>query len=183
MIHKKISMANFLLIFEYITILIDFPMRVCLWHVSPKPLFFPFCPVVQDHSNFKMCFPWKMKILMIWLLLTKRFFGILRYLILSHLYFSVAANVYCHVIFQNNVFVMSNKKSKYPILQVDLRLVSLRFPLYWSISLHLLFQSPAAKLLGISYRLISDLVVIIVFAAIGGIVFSCLGQPVCNLTN
>jgi Kef-type K+ transport system membrane component KefB len=42
---------------------------------------------------------------------------------------------------------MSNKKSKYPILQVDL-------------------------------RLISDLVVIIVFAAIGGIVFSCLGQPV-----
>lgn len=48
---------------------------------------------------------------------------------------------------QNNVFVMSNKKSKYPILQVDL-------------------------------RLISDLVVIIVFAAIGGILFSCLGQPV-----
>jgi Kef-type K+ transport system membrane component KefB len=48
---------------------------------------------------------------------------------------------------KNNVFVMSNKKSKYPILQVDL-------------------------------RLISDLVVIIVFAAIGGIVFSCLGQPV-----
>ncbi|KAG2262283.1 hypothetical protein Bca52824_069362 [Brassica carinata] len=38
---------------------------------------------------------------------------------------------------KNNVFVMSNKKSKYPILQVDL-------------------------------RLISDLVVIIVFAAVGG---------------
>lgn len=35
--------------------------------------FFSFCPAVQDHSNFKMCFPWKMKILMIWLLLTKRF--------------------------------------------------------------------------------------------------------------
>ncbi|XP_052186971.1 K(+) efflux antiporter 5 [Diospyros lotus] len=48
---------------------------------------------------------------------------------------------------KDNVFVMSNKKSKYPILQVDL-------------------------------RLISDLVVIIVSAAIGGIVFSCLGQPV-----
>ncbi|XP_010555631.1 PREDICTED: K(+) efflux antiporter 5 [Tarenaya hassleriana] len=48
---------------------------------------------------------------------------------------------------KNNVFVMSNKKSKYPVLQVDV-------------------------------RLISDLVVIIVFAAIGGIVFSCLGQPV-----
>ncbi|CAK8533325.1 unnamed protein product [Lathyrus sativus] len=45
---------------------------------------------------------------------------------------------------KDNVFVMSNKKSKYPVLQVDL-------------------------------RLISDLVVIIVSAAIGGIVFSCLG--------
>ncbi|XP_044468090.1 K(+) efflux antiporter 5-like isoform X1 [Mangifera indica] len=48
---------------------------------------------------------------------------------------------------KDNVFVMSNKKSKYPVLQVDL-------------------------------RLISDLVVIIVSAAIGGIIFSCLGQPV-----
>ncbi|QCD95104.1 monovalent cation:H+ antiporter-2 [Vigna unguiculata] len=48
---------------------------------------------------------------------------------------------------KDNVFVMSNKKSKYPVLQVDL-------------------------------RLISDLVVVIVSAAIGGIVFSCLGQPV-----
>ncbi|KAK4283186.1 hypothetical protein QN277_000167 [Acacia crassicarpa] len=48
---------------------------------------------------------------------------------------------------KDNVFVMSNKKSKYPILQVDL-------------------------------RLISDLVVVIVSAAIGGILFSCLGQPV-----
>ncbi|XP_041008122.1 K(+) efflux antiporter 5-like isoform X2 [Juglans microcarpa x Juglans regia] len=48
---------------------------------------------------------------------------------------------------KDNVFVMSNKKSKYPVLQVDL-------------------------------RLISDLVVVIVSAAIGGIIFSCLGQPV-----
>ncbi|XP_076944767.1 K(+) efflux antiporter 5-like isoform X3 [Bidens hawaiensis] len=48
---------------------------------------------------------------------------------------------------QDNVFVISNKKSKYPILQVDI-------------------------------RLISDLVVIIVSAAIGGIICSCLGQPV-----
>ncbi|KAI3918131.1 hypothetical protein MKX01_041451 [Papaver californicum] len=48
---------------------------------------------------------------------------------------------------KDNVFVMSNKKSKYPVLQVDL-------------------------------RLISDLVVVIVSATIGGIVFSCLGQPV-----
>ncbi|KAL0382310.1 UNVERIFIED_CONTAM: K(+) efflux antiporter 5 [Sesamum calycinum] len=48
---------------------------------------------------------------------------------------------------KDNVFVMSNKKSKYPVLQVD-------------------------------FRLISDLVVVIVSAAIGGIIFSCLGQPV-----
>lgn len=48
---------------------------------------------------------------------------------------------------KDNEFVMSNKKSKYPILQVDL-------------------------------RLISDLVVVIVSAAIGGIISSCLGQPV-----
>ncbi|CAI0398910.1 unnamed protein product [Linum tenue] len=48
---------------------------------------------------------------------------------------------------KDNVFVMSNKKSKYPVLQVDL-------------------------------RLISDLVVVIVSAAIGGIIFSCLGQPI-----
>nr|GEW63598.1 K(+) efflux antiporter 5 [Tanacetum cinerariifolium] len=48
---------------------------------------------------------------------------------------------------QDNVFVISNKKSKYPILQVDV-------------------------------RLISDLVVTIVSAAIGGIICSCLGQPV-----
>ncbi|KAK6155804.1 hypothetical protein DH2020_010052 [Rehmannia glutinosa] len=48
---------------------------------------------------------------------------------------------------KDNVFVMSNRKSKYPVLQVD-------------------------------FRLISDLVVVTVSAAIGGIVFSCLGQPV-----
>ncbi|KAJ3682075.1 hypothetical protein LUZ60_014648 [Juncus effusus] len=48
---------------------------------------------------------------------------------------------------EDNVFVMSNRKSKFPVLQVDL-------------------------------RLISDLVVIIVSATIGGIFFSCLGQPV-----
>ncbi|GFQ05005.1 k(+) efflux antiporter 5 [Phtheirospermum japonicum] len=48
---------------------------------------------------------------------------------------------------KDNVFVMSNKKSKYPVLQVD-------------------------------FRLISDLVVVVVSAATGGIIFSCLGQPV-----
>ncbi|XP_073001850.1 K(+) efflux antiporter 5-like isoform X2 [Typha latifolia] len=48
---------------------------------------------------------------------------------------------------KDNVFVMSNRKSKYPVLQVDL-------------------------------RLISDLAVVIVSATIGGITFSCMGQPV-----
>ncbi|XP_074562627.1 K(+) efflux antiporter 5-like isoform X1 [Curcuma longa] len=48
---------------------------------------------------------------------------------------------------KDNVFVMSNRKTKYPVLQVDL-------------------------------RLISDLVVVIVSATIGGIMFSFLGQPV-----
>ncbi|MQM02773.1 hypothetical protein Taro_035547, partial [Colocasia esculenta] len=48
---------------------------------------------------------------------------------------------------EDNVFVMSNRKSKYPKLQLDL-------------------------------RLISDLVVVIVSATIGGITVSCLGQPV-----
>ncbi|XP_020572862.1 K(+) efflux antiporter 5 isoform X2 [Phalaenopsis equestris] len=48
---------------------------------------------------------------------------------------------------KDNVFVMSNRKSKYPVLQLDL-------------------------------RLISDLVVVIVSATIGGITFSLLGQPV-----
>jgi len=48
---------------------------------------------------------------------------------------------------KDNVFVMSNPKSKYPILKLDV-------------------------------RFIFDLVVVIVSAAIGGIVFACLGQPV-----
>ncbi|ERN15253.1 K(+) efflux antiporter 4 isoform X1 [Amborella trichopoda] len=47
----------------------------------------------------------------------------------------------------DNVFVMSNPKSKFPVLKLDL-------------------------------RLISDLVVVTVSAAIGGIVFACMGQPV-----
>nr|GLL23532.1 K(+) efflux antiporter 5 [Ipomoea trifida] len=48
---------------------------------------------------------------------------------------------------KDNMCVMSNKKSKYLVLQVDM-------------------------------RLISDLVVVIASAAIGGIIFSCMGQPV-----
>ncbi|XP_020531350.1 K(+) efflux antiporter 5 isoform X1 [Amborella trichopoda] len=48
---------------------------------------------------------------------------------------------------KDNVFIMSNRKSKYPVLQVDV-------------------------------RLISDLVVVIVSATVGGITLACLGQPV-----
>ncbi|PIN25131.1 putative K+/H+-antiporter [Handroanthus impetiginosus] len=48
---------------------------------------------------------------------------------------------------KDNVFIMSNPKSKFPVLQLDL-------------------------------RLISDLVVVIVFATCGGIAFACAGQPV-----
>ncbi|KAJ0964691.1 hypothetical protein J5N97_025829 [Dioscorea zingiberensis] len=48
---------------------------------------------------------------------------------------------------KDNVFIISNPKSKYPMLQLD-------------------------------QRLISDLVVVIVSAACGGIAFACAGQPV-----
>ncbi|KAI5062977.1 hypothetical protein GOP47_0021524 [Adiantum capillus-veneris] len=48
---------------------------------------------------------------------------------------------------KDNIFVMSNPKSKYPVLQLDL-------------------------------RFISDMVVVIVSAAVGGILFACMGQPV-----
>ncbi|KAH0936782.1 hypothetical protein HID58_004243 [Brassica napus] len=51
---------------------------------------------------------------------------------------------------KDNVFIISNFKSKYPVLQLDLRQVSL----------------------------ISDLVVVIVSATCGGIAFACAGQPV-----
>lgn len=48
---------------------------------------------------------------------------------------------------KDNIFIMSNPKSKYPVLQLD-------------------------------QRFISDLVVVIVSAAVGGIIFARLGQPV-----
>lgn len=48
---------------------------------------------------------------------------------------------------KDNIFIMSNQKSKYPVLQLDL-------------------------------RFISDMVVVIVSATVGGIIFACLGQPV-----
>lgn len=92
------------------------------------------------------------------------------------------------------MFVMSNKKSPYPVLQVDLRSIpsmSVTNNLfdslgYQSLSLSLLFifnlvfRGTSLTML-LLCRLISDLVVVIVSAAIGGIVFSCLGQPVCTL--
>lgn len=47
------------------------------FNVNPSFIFFLFWAALRDHSNSKMCFPLKMKILMIWLLLTKRWlFGI-----------------------------------------------------------------------------------------------------------
>ncbi|KAH7307255.1 hypothetical protein KP509_22G051700 [Ceratopteris richardii] len=48
---------------------------------------------------------------------------------------------------KDNIFVMSNPKSKYPVLQLDL-------------------------------RFIADMVVVIVSAAVGGIIFACIGQPI-----
>ncbi|WZY74738.1 hypothetical protein YC2023_021122 [Brassica napus] len=50
---------------------------------------------------------------------------------------------------KDNVFIISNFKSKYPVLQLD-----------------------------VACRLISDLVVVIVSATCGGIAFACAGQPV-----
>ncbi|CAN6839104.1 unnamed protein product [Brassica oleracea var. botrytis] len=55
---------------------------------------------------------------------------------------------------KDNVFIISNFKSKYPVLQLDLRQYSFFF------------------------LLISDLVVVIVSATCGGIAFACAGQPV-----
>ncbi|KAG2241443.1 hypothetical protein Bca52824_096573, partial [Brassica carinata] len=54
---------------------------------------------------------------------------------------------------KDNVFIISNFKSKYPVLQLDLRQYSF-------------------------FLLISDLVVVIVSATCGGIAFACAGQPV-----
>ena len=78
---------------------------------------------------------------------------------------------------QDNVFVMSNRKTKYPTLQLDLRSV-----FFHTLSLYM--ESVICRL-HINHnnnlwfcRLIKDLVVIIVSATAGGIIFSCLGQPV-----
>lgn len=77
--------------------------------------------------------------------------------------------------------MMSNKKSKYPVLQVDLRLHIPHTHKYeaWPNCISLMFLSVVVEVYFLLFRLISDLVVVIVSAAIGGIIFSCLGQPVC----
>lgn len=81
---------------------------------------------------------------------------------------------------QDNVFIISNPKSKYPVLQLDLRYDCKIFentikilPSMW------LCDIPV----GNHRRLISDLVVVIVSAACGGIAFACLGQPVCFIDS
>ncbi|CAN7037628.1 unnamed protein product [Brassica rapa subsp. trilocularis] len=66
---------------------------------------------------------------------------------------------------KDNVFIISNFKSKYPVLQLDLRQVSFSNLIFF-------FAFPVAC------RLISDLVVVIVSATCGGIAFACAGQPV-----
>ena len=91
--------------------------------------FFPLVP--QEHFSFKMYSHWKMKILMMWQLwLTKRcakrseasglFINGIWYILLLFMF----QPAYLFKLSQDNVFVMSNKKSKYPVLQVDLRLTS-----------------------------------------------------------
>jgi hypothetical protein len=78
---------------------------------------------------------------------------------------------------QDNVFIISNPKSKYPVLQLDLRYAT-QYSVNWSVGWKYLFCMET-YLLNVYYcRLISDLVVVIVSATCGGIAFACLGQPV-----
>ncbi|KAF9614666.1 hypothetical protein IFM89_019794 [Coptis chinensis] len=72
---------------------------------------------------------------------------------------------------KDNVFVMSNKKSKYPVLQVDLRR---RVVVRGDVRCMCIPVSVPVR----ARALISDLVVVIVSATIGGIAFSFVGQPV-----
>ncbi|KAM7512965.1 hypothetical protein LguiB_011840 [Lonicera macranthoides] len=86
---------------------------------------------------------------------------------------------------KDNVFIMSNPKSKYPVLQLDLRFalsLSLSPPPYLCVCItamddysNLLADRNVLNIVG---RLISDLVVVIVSATCGGIAFACAGQPV-----
>ena len=82
---------------------------------------------------------------------------------------------------QDNIFIISNPKSKYPVLQLDLRYAT-QYSVIWSVGWKYLFCMET-YLLNVYYcRLISDLVVVIVSATCGGIAFACLGQPVSTCT-
>lgn len=73
------------------------------------------------------------------------------------------------------MFIISNLKSKYPVLQLDLRFLSLSHAPVLLVTCNISLFKVFNKLL---CRLISDLVIVIVFATCGGIAFACAGQPV-----
>lgn len=86
--------------------------------------------MAREHFNFKMCSPWRMKTPKMqqpWL--TKRWSdkwckasGLVIHYIVKLLSFHPTYYLFILLAWQDNVFVMSNKKSKYPVLQLDLRL-------------------------------------------------------------
>lgn len=86
--------------------------------------------------------------------------------------------------YQDNVFVISNLKSKYPVLQLDLRSAYNFFCCCCCSDCHFIYkwQKLLVDIFSSRYRLISDLVVVIVSATCGGIAFACAGQPVCPLS-
>lgn len=80
---------------------------------------------------------------------------------------------------QDNVFIISNPKSKYPVLQLDLRLYFCYILLVFSFdAIKVVFETTFWLFKNVFCRLISDLVVVIVSATCGGIAFACAGQPV-----
>lgn len=82
------------------------------------------------------------------------------------------------LILQDNVFIISNSRSKFPVLQLDARLDYADSTCYFS-SLQNQGQLRWAILNWVLIcRLISDLVVVFVSATCGGIAFACAGQPV-----
>ena len=83
---------------------------------------------------------------------------------------------------QDNVFIISNLKSKYPVLQLDLRYAT-NCSVFEAINeISFLHVNLIVKFILYYYcRFISDLVVVIVSATCGGIAFACLGQPVSTL--
>lgn len=84
--------------------------------------------------------------------------------------------------YQDNVFVISNLKSKYPVLQLDLRSAYNFFCCCSDCHFIYKWQKLLVDIFSSCYRLISDLVVVIVSATCGGIAFACAGQPVCPLS-